>query len=231
MITSKLLKDISHGFGTKQDGDGRDRAIIKTIAQSLQEPPRCIVIPGQTHSIHVEIIDPNQGETQRYIEIADTDGVVTSEKGVMLTVVSADCVPILYYDPGKKIIGISHGGWKGTLEKIPVRVVERMCNLGAPAENIHIAIGPSIGSCCYEIYGERLTAFHGTFTPDVIEKRDGNSYIDLQKANIQTLLSSGIPRENIDVIDECTSCHSDRYFSYNRDQGIKGEMLSFVMLP
>lgn len=238
MVTSKLLLTIPHGFGTKDDGDGRDRKTLEAIGKAHLLPKCSIIIPKQSHSSNVEIVDDqllaqvsNTSSEVSFLEIADTDGLVTKIPQVMLTVVTADCVPILYYDPAEKIVGISHGGWKGTLEKIPVQVVEAMQSLGSVIENIHVSIGPSIGPCCYEIYGERLDQFREVFGSDVIVTRDGNTYLDLHEANKETLLSAVVLRENIDSNSSCTSCDIDKFFSYKRDHGIEGEMLSFIMLP
>lgn len=230
MIPTQLLKNIPHGFGTKEDGDGRDRKNIRTIAQNVSSPIHSIVIPGQTHSTHVAIITDKNTEMGRFVEIPNTDGLVTALPRVMLTVVTADCVPILYFDPVKQIIGISHGGWKGTLGKIPHHVIESMMTLGSNTEDILVSIGPSIGPCCYEIYGERLGDFREIYGDDVIKTRNNKNYLDLAEANVQTLSRAGVDLSHIEIIEECTSCNKASFFSYQRDQGIRGEMCSFLML-
>lgn len=220
--------NIPHGFGTKLTGDGRSVSVIKNLLAKENLSYTSIVIPGQTHSTNVACITSSVGK--ELVHIPNTDAVVTNQKGVVLTVVTADCVPIIYHDSRAGIIGISHGGWKGTLEKISLKVIEKMIQLGSRKEHIAIAIGPAIGSCCYGVYGERLFKLQTEFDERVFEQRKNKVFIDLKKANVLTVRRSGIPDGQMALSDLCTSCQSEEFFSYKRDGEIRGEMLSFVSL-
>lgn len=227
---SSLFKDVFHGFGTKQTGDGRNIEVIQSIVQSSNQNVQSIVIPGQTHSSHVEIISADDKITPIH-RIASCDGVLTDQKNVCLTVVTADCIPTLYYDPNRAIIGISHSGWRGIIAEISKQVINAMQSLGSKPEEIIVAIGPSIQSCCYEIYGERENIFRTAFGDEVISGKNGTQYLDLKKAHYLTLLNCGIIPSHIDQTNLCTRCDSQKWWSYHRDKEIKGEMISWIMLP
>ncbi|MBP9691195.1 peptidoglycan editing factor PgeF [Candidatus Woesebacteria bacterium] len=224
MNTSTLLRKIPHGFGTKADGDGRNPETLHHILQEDGISYKRIIKPRQTHGTHVEIVSVASSENPM------ADGLVTKSSEVVLTVLTADCVPIMYYDPKSSVIGISHGGWKGTLDKIPQKVIESMQSLGSKVQNIRVSIGPSIGSCCYEIYGERKTLFLERFSSAVFAEKSDNTYLDLQDANRESLLETGILPQNIELITTCTSCSDASFFSFHRDKCIRGEMTSFISL-
>ncbi len=227
-VYKSLLIQTPHGFGTKKTGDGRDIGVVKTVLKQEDIDYTSIIIPSQTHSNNVAVIASPVSEVIYKPE--NIDAVVTNQKGVVLTVVTADCVPIVYFDPVGNIIGISHGGWKGTLEKIGQRVIDNMIKMGSKQKDIVAAIGPAIDSCCYDIYGERLRLFQSAFGDTVLKKQKNAVYLDLKKANVLTLLNAGLSRNNIDVSDSCTSCDDTGFFSNKRDQGIMGETVSFIKL-
>jgi YfiH family protein len=215
-------KIYSHGFGTKKLGDGRTAEVRSSMISKNKIVAEHIIIPSQSHSSNVEIADGN-------VKTYYCDGVITDQKGVLLTVITADCVPIIFVDIQKGIVGISHQGWKGTLDKLPELMVEKMVILGAKKDDITCVIGPSINDCCYEIYGEREEQYRSSFGEDVFRKQGTKSFLNLCKANHQTLQAAGISSEHIDFFPFCTSCDSSRFFSYYRDKGLQGEMISFII--
>lgn len=227
-VYKSSLIQTPHGFGTKMTGDGRDLDVIKTVLKNEDIDYSTIVIPSQKHSTDVTAITDEVQDS--ILKPENTDGVVTNRKGIVLTVVTADCVPIIYYDPVAQVIGISHGGWKGTLEKISGNVIDKMIKRGSKKEHIVVAIGPSIGSCCYNIYGERLDAFRSQFDESILKRRNNEKFVDLQKANMATLLDLGIQDNQIETLDLCTSCQRKDFFSYKREGGIIGEMFTFAVL-
>jgi len=214
MIHSSLLDNTLHGFGEKTDGDDRLTSQI--------------IIPKQCHGNHVEIVTKTQNQLIR--RIPQCDALVTADPGVALTVVTADCVPIIFSDANAHVIGIAHAGWRGTLGNIVERVILRMVERGASTEHIHVAIGPCIHACCYNIYGERKEQFEQAFSTDIIQVRNGQFFLDLVQANRELLLRGNIVEEHIDIIDMCTSCDKDCFYSYHRDGEIQGEMQSFIMM-
>ena len=129
----------------------------------------------------------------------------------------ADCVPILFVDVDNRAVGLAHGGWKGTVNKIAAKTFLSMReNFGTKPKNCLIGIGPSIGACCYEV-GENVKSVCEKNFPnhdELIINRDGKIYFDLWAANKIQLEEVGLPSENIDVAGECTCCNSNFYFSY-----------------
>ncbi len=227
LFKSSLIQTL-HGFGTKQTGDGRDLNVIKALLKKEDARFKALVIPSQTHSTNVAVITSPVREVIYKPE--NTDAVITDQKGIVLTVLTADCVPIIYYDPNTGIIGISHGGWKGTQSNIPAKVVAQMEKEGCKRQNIRAVIGPSINDCCYEIYGDRLKMFEERFGNTVLTYKENAVYVSLLKSNFLLLKEAGLSMQHIDYKLSCTSCNSREFYSYRRDREIKGEMVSYVML-
>ena len=211
--TSTIIKT-PHGFGTKQTGDGRELTTLKKEIGNYK-----MVIPRQTHSSRVVIITKEDVDNKNIIKAENCDALVTCETGVALTIVTADCVPMIYYDPVAHIVGISHQGWKGTLANLPGNVINKMEELGSNIKDIHVSMGPAINYCCYPIAGERQELF--------VKKFGG--YLSLYHSNIANLINSNIEETNIDIFPFCTSCDYQRFYSYKRDLGIHGEQLSFII--
>lgn len=155
----------------------------------------------------------------------EADGVITRQKGIPLTVRTADCLPVFLFDPGSRAIGLIHAGWKSTRERILVRAVEKMKEeFGVEPVNLKAAFGPVIGSCCYEVGKE----FRDYFPEEVTEK-EGHFFLDLPLINKRQLLASGVPGDHIFVSNSCTACDLN-YFSYRREGEKAGRMISVIML-
>ena len=154
--------------------------------------------------------------------IRSTDALITSEKEIYISTTSADCFTVLLYDPIVKIIGVAHAGWAGVSEKIIPKVVSRMKKMGTRNKNIHVAVGPGICQKHFEF--DRLAAgryFRKYNNPFFISKSDKNRtrvHINLRKIVLNQLTGgiNSIRRKNIEVINECTFCNSERFFSARR---------------
>lgn len=189
----------------------------------------------QTHSTEVRIVDERHrgvGTVNAPFE-QGVDGLVTGERDLILSVRGADCVTILFFDVVKKICGACHSGWRGTADKIAARVVEKMVYLGADPKNILVAIGPSVGGCCYTVGSEVENAFlaaDGDFT--LCFNRDGEHLkLDLQRAVELTLLKAGVPESNISDCGECTVCDGGKQYFSHRLCGVdRGTMAAFIRI-
>src|SRR3989344_1895292 len=222
--SDSLNRDLFFGFGTKKLGDGRDKNALRKYFKDKFSPVN-IVFPKQIHSADVIVFKDQVSLTDQ------CDAVVTKKKDTILTVITADCLPIVYVDDLARVIAISHQGWKGTLNRLPAKVVDTMLGLGSLKKNIHCIFGPAINDCCYEIYGQRLENFKNEFQMDDIFRKTKQKYfLNLYKANFETLTKKGIPPKNVDFFPFCTSCDLKNFYSYHRDRKIAGEMISFVML-
>ncbi len=156
------------------------------------------------------------------------DGIVTADSGIVLSVRGADCATLLAADTAHGVIGALHSGWRGTLHNAAGNLICKMFSLGATADCIHVAVGPCIKSCCYEIDGTLFEQFAEkgydyAFTP----KGGGKYMLELTEIIGRQLISAGIPDAQIDIIPDCTCCNED-YFSHRRmgvNRGTGGAMI------
>ncbi len=167
--------------------------------------------------------------------IRQADGFISNVPGVPLTILTADCIPIFVLDPVRKAIGLVHAGWRGTLCRVTESVVMMMGEeYGSRPEELIVALGPSIGPCCYEVGEEVVSAFQEQFTdwPSFISsKLAGERWIlDLWEATRLQLIRVKVKDDNIINIRMCTSCHNDVFFSRRRDGSPAGRMMSLMML-
>ena len=193
----------------------------KKFAQSLGFKIEDIVTPNQIHGdkiFRVEEIHRGRGSQNYNDSIKETDALITNVKNLPLMLCFADCVPIFFVDVENCAVGLAHGGWKGTLNKIAAKTFLAMReNFGTTAENCLVGIGPSIGACCYEVGGNVVETCAEVFPNNIDEliiNRDGKKFLDLWAANKIQLMEVGIPAQNIDVAAECTCCNANWYFSY-----------------
>jgi YfiH family protein len=153
------------------------------------------------------------------------DALITNSLNTFLGIVTADCLPIFVVDQKKKVVAAIHAGRQGTALHIAEKTLRKMekefnCSL----KDLLIGMGPSIGSCCYEI-DERV--FHPEWKPFSTSKEAGKWMVDLAQINIAQMTGEGVKKEQISWISLCTLCHSDLFFSY-RKEGRTGRQLSFI---
>jgi len=234
IFSSSLINKLKvfSGFGTKQLGDARRQIEnIYRFFDSNDIQYKKIVIPEQIHSVNVEIFKNDTSDKME--KISDTDAVVTSLSGVILTVVTADCAPLIYSDNKNGVIAISHNGWRGTVKRMAQKVIDKMIEIGAKKESIRVAIGPSIGACCYDITDDRYYEFKSEFdgiSEKIFHTWHGKKHLDISMLNYLLLIESGIDKDNIDHFPFCTKCDKNRFFSYRRDKKSEyGEMFSFIV--
>ncbi|MDP1884166.1 MAG: peptidoglycan editing factor PgeF [Candidatus Moranbacteria bacterium] len=147
--------------------------------------------------------------------ISDTDALVTAERNCFLSVTVADCLPILFFESEKKLVGIAHAGWRGLLRGIVENTIAEMVSLGGSVENLYVEIGPAIGKCHFEIKEDILDNFRDY--ADFVEKKNGKYSVDLKGIAKNKIISRGIPASNIGDGGHCTYSDSN-LFSYRRDK-------------
>ena len=195
-----------------------------------------LVLSHQTHTNNVLCVtkdDCGTGITKP--SFSDIDGLITNEPGVALVTQFADCTPLLFCDPVKKVIATSHAGWKGTVKLIGKVTVEKMVNeYGCDPKNIIAGIGPCIGKCCYEVddpvYNEIVKIPFLNLDKILSPKDNGKYMLDLVETNRQILIHSGIKAENIDVSDICTCCNSNLLHSHRATKGKRGNLAAIIEL-
>ena len=204
------------------------KANLEILATSMPIRPHAFIIPRQTHTTNVRVIEDVFSQE----ELQDVDAVVTNLKNVCLCVSTADCVPVLLYDKEKQVVAAIHAGWRGTVGRIVEKTLEVMkSHYGAEGKDVIACIGPSISLESFEVGDEVYAAFEEAgFDMTCIARKYKKWHLDLWEANRLQLLAYGILPENIEVADVCTyQCHED-FFSARR-LGIKsGRILSGIMM-
>lgn len=210
---------------------------FKRIAGVLKCDVKDFVLSDQTHTTNVRVVTKKDCGKGIIIpkDYRDIDGLITAEPGIVLGTFYADCVPLYFYDPVKKVIGMSHSGWRGTVSRMGQVTVDKMCEqFGCLRENIIAAIGPSICQDCYEVSEDVAVEFRKEFkgheTEILIEKADGKYQLDLWRANEIVLLEAGVKQENMQTTDICTCCNPAYLFSHRASMGKRGNLGAFIML-
>lgn len=188
-----------------------------------------LIFPGQTHTATVCCIN-DIPET----EISETDALVSNRKGLCLCVQTADCVPVLLFDPVKKVVAAVHAGWRGTVSKIVANTIKKMtADYASIPSDILAAIGPSIGPEVYEVGNEVVAAAQNAI-PNAAQtlhlNSSGNYHFNLWEANRLILLECGLLNSNIELLAECSFEYDQKYYSARRDGADTGRMVSGIML-
>ncbi len=258
-----------HGFSTRVGGfsrayggqalnlgftKGDSKAVVErnrtAFSRKLTAGKWPLVNPRQVHS-----------DTIHFVEAAPRsqlvgDGLITSTPGLLLAIQAADCLPIIVADPKRRVVGVFHAGWRGTLKRIVEKGVGEMRRrFGTRPRDLKAAIGPGIHSCCYQVGQEVREQFESQFAYAAklfreVEERDpvrekypmlfltarppGHSelpkkiFLDLVEANRQQLLAAGVPAKSIEASPLCTNCRTDLLFSYRAEKGKTGRMMAVV---
>lgn len=231
---SNLINDDKYfsGFGTRKIGDGRRYQVVENFFIKNKIEFKKIIIPDQIHSTNVELIDKKINK----IRIEDTDGLISFEEKTVLTVVTADCLPMIMVDKNTGLIGISHQGWRGSVKRIAQKMVKKAIDLGSKSDDIKVSFGPSIGQCCYSVDEERYYQFKQEFdgySDKIFHWQKGQWHLNLVLLNYLLLLEVGIKKENIDFFSFCTKCDKENFYSFRRYKERKkdeyGEMISFIV--
>ncbi len=219
------------GSGEKRDTPDNVAANYAVAAGSfgLSAGDVCRVVQRHTDTVlRVSSSDRGAGVTRADFD-SPADGLFTTESGILLTVRTADCVPVLIADKRGRFCAAVHSGWRGTAAGITARAVSLAAKAGIPPLDIIAAIGPCIGGECYEVGGELRESFP-PYLSDCFTPRGGKFLLDLTEANIKVLENCGIPSHNISCADECTYCRGELFFSHRRSGPVRGTMGSFICI-
>ena len=261
MVESPLFQretGLQHGFSTRKGGvskehlaslnlsfsveDAKENVLenFRRIGERFGKTPEDFVLSKQSHETKVLKVgtkDRGKGITKDR-DYEGIDALITDEKGLILSCFSADCVPILFYDPIHKAVGACHSGWRGTKGKILLNVVEEMRkHFSSNPADILIAIGPSISKEQYIVSEDLGLSFLEDY-PDLGE--DSSSPIqriskdkfqlDLWDLNRRIALDSGIREEHISISGYCTMENPELFFSHRYSQGRRGLQGAFICL-
>lgn len=223
---------------TRGDSEENVRENYRRIGRAIGVREQDMVCSLQTHTTNIRVVtEEDRGKgvlCPRDYE--DVDGMVTNIPGICLVTYYADCVPLLFADPVKRVIGSAHSGWRGTCGRMGQVVVEKMQKeYGCRPSDIRAAVGPSICQECYEVSEDVVEKFREAFDEKHWErlfyrKSNGKYQLDLWYANEAVLKEAGIVREHLAVTNLCTCCNPEILFSHRASQGRRGNLAAFIAL-
>jgi YfiH family protein len=190
---------LEHGFGTR-----------------LVNIPELYANVAMLKQIHSATCVPAKARTG---VVGQGDALLENAPGAVVSVRTADCIPVLLVDERNRAVAAVHAGWRGTVGCITQHAVATMRELfGTRPEDLHAAIGPGIGKCCYEV-GPEVAVQFGT---------EGRAHIDLTDANRSQLVEAGVTPRRVYASNLCTMCRADEFHSFRRDREAAGRMHSFA---
>ncbi|QHD68901.1 peptidoglycan editing factor PgeF [Sphingobium yanoikuyae] len=249
LLRAPALGDVPHGFAGRQGGVSTgvcaglnvglgsedDRLAIlrnRDLARDALLPGATLVTVRQVHSPDVVTVTAPIAEDER----PEADAMVTRTPGLILGILTADCVPVLFADREAGVIGAAHAGWKGAISGVTDRTIAAMETLGATRAGIACAIGPCIGRASYEVtldFAERFERDNADNARFFSAGRAGHCQFDIAAYVASRLQAAGIGR--ISLLDEDTYSQPDRFFSYRRSchaqEGDYGRQISMIALP
>ena len=186
-----------------------------------------LVCAEQVHGARVALVtdaDRGCGAENFGDALPCTDALVTAAPGVLLTLFFADCLPVLFCDPTRRVVAVAHAGWRGIVAGVVENTVHAMADMGCNPADLLAAIGPGIGPCCFRVdpeVAERFPANVVTHTPE-------GETVNLAAAVRDRLTATGIRANRTDSCPECTSCRIDRFFSHRREGGRTGRFAGLI---
>jgi YfiH family protein len=205
VLRSPLLSGLhwlDHGFGTGPAGDWLDGRPTATLSQ-----------------VHSDTVVDAAGRIGR---LCEGDSIINSVPDSWIAVRTADCVPVILADTRRRVVAAVHSGWRGTAASIIAKTVERLrADFSSDVKDLHAAIGPAVGGCCYRVGPEvleRLAAWN--------DRSDGR--VALDRIVALQLAQAGVPA--VDECGICTCCGGSRFESFRRDGARAGRMVSAAMI-
>ena len=207
------------------------RKNLSLLANALDFSLDHLVCTRQTHTDIVRTVGRDDCKGCFHRDYPECDALITNQRGVALTVFTADCTPILFHDPVTGAVGAAHAGWRGTASDIAGKAVRAMvAEFGCDPGNIRAAIGPNIGVCCFETDGEvpeAMTAAFGEAAGEFIVPAGNKYYVNLKGINALALRRAGVT--NIEISTDCTMCQPDRYWSHRYTRGQRGSQGAIIV--
>ncbi|HOW56843.1 MAG TPA: peptidoglycan editing factor PgeF [Smithellaceae bacterium] len=254
-LQSSLLKDcdfLTHAFCTRQggfseddyaslnlsfrEGDNEYKVLQnwERLSDAFGVPLGNFLVLNQVHGDKIFVIK-KYGKYFTSRDELDYDAIVCNRTNLAICIKTADCVPVFLVDRIKKIIAVAHAGWRGTAQGISSGVVRFLLDKhNCRPQDILTAIGPAIGRCCYQVDAPVAAAMKNqsgcaSFLFPCANAHD-RWMLDLPEANRQQIMAAGIPEENIETADFCTSCRQDLFFSHRATGMYTGRQINFMMI-
>lgn len=236
-VSQGVYQSLNMGW-TLGDDEEKVRENYQIFADILGFPMESYTLSDQIHKAEIAVIEEkDRGNGVSFVKkdnLKGMDGLITNQKDVALTIFSADCVPLLFYDPKKKVIGAAHSGWRGTVQDIAGKMVDIMTGrYGCQAEDIYVGIGPCIGKDNFEVGPDVKKEFEKLGKYDILNKifqpKGKDKYLlDLRSYIAHGLREKGI--QQIEISQECTYGQPELFFSHRRDGLQRGSHISVIYL-
>ena len=219
-----------HLFTVRQTLEGLSPAVTDPWLAGLGRRGTVVSL-RQLHGASVQWLEDTIGSLEG-------DGLLTASTGMVLTIRTADCLPVILVDPERRCVGNLHAGWRGTLANITGAAIRSLVARGSQAADLRVAFGPAIGGCCYEVGPEVVEPFRSMLGPE--SPTDGGPWfhqptgsagrlhLDLPAVNRHQAIQAGVPPEQVFESGFCTRCRPDLFYSYRRDGAGTGRMFSIV---
>ena len=221
------FKEIVHGVSQRSHGDMRfgklpDKEVVKNrqhLFADLGININQVIFARLSHGSRIVMLgkeEAGRGSQNRESAIPVTDGLMTSARGIFLIITEADCLPLMIYDPILQMVGIVHAGWRGIIDGIVGKAVEKFKNCGSEAENLVIGIGPGICQKHFVVKKDVLAKFKDLY-PLATFIRNHDGYADLKKAVEIDFKKAGIIKTNLEISTDCPSCQNGLYGSFRKE--------------
>ncbi|XP_070799130.1 purine nucleoside phosphorylase LACC1 isoform X1 [Pituophis catenifer annectens] len=255
ILKSSLIPEhiFLHGFTTRTGGISYVPTLssLNLFSSSKRRDPPAVVKENLRRLSHAAGFNPDMYHSIKVNHASDVwvmgepqpesyDGIVTNQRGVTVTAPGADCIPVLFADPVKKVCGAAHSGWQGTLLGVSMAVVNAMVTAyGSDVKDILVVLGPSVGPCCFTLPKQSAKEFYKIDPTCVRGFESPNPYVDIRRATRVLLEAGGIlpiniqddsvtdPEQNLTL---CTSCHPDKFYSHVRDGENFGTQIGFISI-
>ncbi len=211
-------------------GDKAEDVLVNhmKLARELGYEHASLVHMRQIHSDIIVVVYP---EVDNFKNPPECDALITDRPGIPLMVMTADCTPVLLFDPVQNVIAVAHAGRAGAIKGIVPKTIAKMCSdFGSSIEDIAVVLGPSIHGCCYEV-GEKIAkeVTEDSFGFAVIAK-NGRYYLEVNAIIKKQLEEIGIKNENLEDVNICNACENKHFFSYRADHQKTGRIAGVLML-
>jgi polyphenol oxidase len=241
LLTASL--PVPHGFTTRKGGESKDYYSSLNLGLSTGDDPRVVEknrdrvlehfhvnrnqvsILEQVHGNTVVVAEPSWHKYQ-------ADAQITNNPELLLVIGMADCLPILFYDPVRKVVGAAHAGWRGTSLRIATNVISTMQReYGSNPADVRVAMGPAICKKNYQVGNEVFESFNQAGIPETVFEQDGERYrVDITAANKKMLEQSGVFPEHIENLNLCTFADPELFYSHRRDGQKRGSHWALIKL-
>lgn len=245
---------VAHGFSTRLGGVSTGIYASLNLGSTRGDEPECVrenyrrfcaaigadvsrvVMTKQVHGTVIRTVTPADVKADLCdSEGCECDGLITDIPGLALTIFSADCIPVLLYDPVKKVIAAVHAGWRGTAGDIAGKAARQMrTDYGCRPGDILAAIGPGISQCCFKTHADvpeaMISALGELAKPHIISLENGKFKVGLKEINAALLRRAGLEPGHIEISGDCTACLPEKYWSHRVTQGQRGNQAAMLQL-